>query len=90
MFVPFLAEISELQHLAAELLEHHAVVEQFLLHLQRIGRRQVDLVDGDDDRHAGVLGVRNGFDGLRHDRVVSGDDEDDDVRHLARRGHASR
>ena len=40
---------------------------------------QVDLVDRDDHRHAGVLGVRDRFDRLRHHRVVRRDDEDDDV-----------
>ena len=41
--------------------------------------RQIDLVDRDDQRHAGVLGVRDRLDRLRHDRVVRRDDEDDDV-----------
>ena len=44
--------------------------------------RQVDLVDRDDQRHAGILGVRDRLDRLRHDRVVRRDDEDDDVRDL--------
>ena len=39
----------------------------------------VDLVDGDDDRHLRGLRVIDGFDGLRHDSVVGGDDDDHDV-----------
>ena len=42
----------------------------------------VDLVDGDDDRHAGRLRVLDRFLGLRHDAVVRRDDQDDDVGHL--------
>ena len=37
----------------------------------------VDLIDGDDDGDAGCFGVVDGFDGLRHDAVVGGDDEND-------------
>ena len=56
--------------------------EQFLLDLHHVRRRKIDLVDGDDDRHARVLRVRNRFDRLRHHRVVRGDDDHDDVRDL--------
>ena len=73
---------------AAELLEHDAVLQQLLLDLAGVRLRQVDLVDRDDQRHAGVLGVRDRFDRLRHDRVVRRDDEHDDVRDLgAARAH---
>ena len=58
------------------------MLQQLLLHLARVRLRQIDLVDRDDQRHAGVLGVRDRLDRLRHDRVVRGDDEHDDVRHL--------
>jgi hypothetical protein len=68
MFVPFLADISVESDVAAELLEHDAVLEQLLLHFARIRLRQVDLVDGDDGAHAGVLGVGDRLDRLRHDR----------------------
>ena len=70
------------QRRSAELFEHDAVLQQLLLHFVRVRLRQIDLVDGDDERHAGVLGVRDRFDRLRHDRIVRGDDEDDDVRDL--------
>ena len=51
-----------------------------------VGARLVDLVDRDDDRHLGLLGVVDGLDGLRHRAVVGGDDQDDDVRHLGAAG----
>ena len=74
------------EHVAAELLEHDAVLQQVLLDLLRVGRGQVDLVDRDDHRHAGVLGVADRLDRLRHDLVVGRDDEDDDVGHLGAAG----
>ena len=39
----------------------------------------VDLVERDDHGHAGGLAVVDGLDGLRHDAVVGGDNEHDDV-----------
>ena len=51
-----------------------------------VGARLVDLVDGDDDRDLGRLGVVDRLDRLRHDAVVGGDDEDDDVGHLGAAG----
>ena len=52
----------------------------------RVGLRLVDLVDRHDDRHAGGLGVIDGFDRLRHDAVVGRDDEHHDVGHLGAAG----
>jgi hypothetical protein len=73
---------------APELFEHDAVRQEILFHLLHIGSRQIDLVDRDDERHAGVLGVRDRFNRLRHDRVVGSDDQHDDVGHLrAARAH---
>ena len=54
-------------------------------HAVGICLRLVDLVDGDDDRNAGGLGMIDGFDRLRHDAIVRRHDEHDDVRHLAPR-----
>ena len=54
--------------------------------LVEVGVGQVDLVDGDDERHAGGLGVVDGFLGLRHDAVVGGDDDDGDVGDLGAAG----
>ncbi len=56
--------------------------------LVRIGVGLIDLVDGDDDRNARRFGVVERFDRLRHDAVIGGDDENDDVRHLGHRGRA--
>src|SRR5690606_38763543 len=39
------------QRLAAELLQHNTVLQQFLLHLLHVRTRKIDLVDGHDDRH---------------------------------------
>ncbi len=48
-------------------------------HAVHVGGRQVALVDGDDDGFLGFLGVFDRLKGLRHDAVVGGDDEHDDV-----------
>ena len=53
-----------------------------------IGVRLVDLVDGDDDRNLGRLGVIDRLDGLRHDAVVGRHHQHHDVGHLgAARAH---
>ena len=66
-------------HVAAPLLGNEVVFGQLLLDVFGIGRRLIHLVDGDDDIDAGRLGVVNGLDGLGHDTVVSGDDENGNV-----------
>ena len=51
----------------------------------------VDLVDRDDDRHFGRLGVVDGFERLRHHAVIGRHHDDDDVRDLgAARTHAGK
>src|SRR4029453_9622326 len=72
--------------LAAVLLGEQPVVGQLLADLLRVGVRLVDLVDGDHDRHLGGLGVVERLDRLRHDAVVSGDDQHDDVGDLRATG----
>ncbi len=63
-------------------------LRKFLLDPVRLGLGFIDLVDGYDNRHPGRLGVVDRFARLRHDAVVGGNDEDDDVRHLrAARAH---
>ena len=48
----------------------------------------IHLVDGHDDGDLSGLGVVDGLDGLRHDAVVSGDDENGDIgAHRAARTH---
>ena len=63
---------AELRHLGA-----HAV---------GVGALLVDLVDRDDDRHVGGLGVVDRLVGLRHDAVVGGDDDHGDVGDLGAAG----
>ena len=76
------------ERIAAERLDLHVVLQKLLHHPLRIGLRLVDLVDGDDDRRLGRLGVANRLDRLRHDAVVGGDDQHDDVGDLrAARAH---
>src|SRR3954466_16073905 len=70
------------QHLTAEFLEDDAMLQKLLLDAAGIRLRQIDLVDGDDERHGGVAGVRYRLDGLRHESVVSGDDQYNDIRDL--------
>ena len=71
---------------AAPVLRHQADVRQLTLHHFGVGARLVDLVDGDDDRHAGRLGVVDGLAGLRHHAVVGRHHQDDHVGHLGAAG----
>jgi hypothetical protein len=64
---------------AAEVGGLQAVFRELGFHAVHIGGRQVALVDGDDDGLAGLFGVFDGFERLRHDAVVGGDHDDDDV-----------
>src|SRR5688572_15163102 len=74
--------------LAAPFLRDHALLRQLVPDFLGIGVVLVELVDRGDDRHVCRLRVLDGFLRLRHDAVVGGNDEDDDVRHLgAARAH---
>ena len=55
-------------------------------HPLRIGVVLVDLVERHDDRHVGRLGVVDRLDRLRHDAVVGGDHQHDDVGDLGATG----
>ena len=75
-------------HVAAQGFDLHFVLEQFGAHALGLGVGLVDLVDRDDHRHFRGLGVVDGLDRLRHDAVVGGDHENDDVGDLgAARAH---
>jgi hypothetical protein len=57
------------------------VRHKLFLDLARIGPRFIHLIDGDDDSAVRGFGVADGFDGLRHDAIIRGDDENDNIRH---------
>ena len=64
---------------AAHVLDDDLVLQQLLADLLRLGIRLIDLVDRDDHRHAGGLGVVDRLDRLRAKAVVGRDHQDDDV-----------
>ena len=64
---------------ACPLFGNEAAIGELLLHAIGIGLGLVDLVDGDNDRNFGGLGVIDGFEGLRHHAVVGSNHDDDDV-----------
>ena len=72
----------------APLLGHQSLLGELLEDAIGVGVGAVHLVDRDDDRHLGRLGVVDRFDGLGHHAVVGRDHEDDDVGDLgAARAH---
>ena len=64
---------------AAPVFGHQSTICELALHPLRLGIRLVDFVDGDDDRNFGGASVIDGFFGLRHNAVICGDDENNDV-----------
>ena len=84
--VPLMAETSTSRTSPPIELDEDLVLEKLGAHALRIGVRLVDLVDGDDDRHLGRLGVIDRLDGLRHDAVVGGHHQDDDVGNVGAAG----
>ena len=86
MPVPFLAEISAESTLPPNSSSTTLCCSRSCLTFCALAVRQVDLVDRDDHRHAGVPGVADRLDRLRHDLVVGRDDEDDDVGDLGAAG----
>ena len=73
-------------HVAAVLLRDETVLGELLAHPARVRVGLVDLVDGNDDRNLGGLGVVQGLHRLGHDAVVGGDHEDREVGHLRTTG----
>ena len=71
---------------AAPLLGDEVVLGELLHDAFGVGALAVDLVDGDDDRHLGRLGVVERLDGLGHDAVVGRHDQDHDVGRLGAAG----
>ena len=86
MPVPFLAEISAESTLPPNSSSTTLCCSRSCLTFGTLALRQIDLVDRDDHRHAGVLGVADRLDRLRHDLVVGRDDEHDDVGDLRAAG----
>ena len=76
----------DLERVAAHRFHHDLVAQQLGPDAARIGALLVDLVDRDDDRHAGGAGVIDRFHRLRHHAVVGGDDQDRDVGRLRAAG----
>ena len=85
------------ENFAAHFFGDDFVLQQLLADSVRVGVRAVDLVDGDDHGH--VCGARmvDRLDRLRHDAVIGGDDQNDNVgdlgaarAHLRKRGMARR
>ena len=64
---------------AAHVLDDDLVLEKLLADLLRLGLGLIDLVDRDDHRHAGRLGVVDRLDRLRAQAVVGRDHQDHDV-----------
>jgi len=63
----------------APVLRGEAVGGELVADTVRLRTLFVDLVDRDQDRHVGGAGVVDRLLGLRHDAVISGDDDDGDV-----------
>ena len=74
------------ERVAAHALDDDFLRQEIGAHAARIGLRLVDLVDRDDHRNLGGLGVIDRLDRLRHDAVIGRNDEHDDVRHLGAAG----
>ena len=71
---------------AAPRLRYELVLGELAEHALWVGVVLVDLVDSNDDRHLGRLGMVDRLDRLGHDTVVGGDDEHDDVRRVGAAG----
>ena len=71
---------------AAVLFRDQAVLGELGADLLRVRRVLIDLVDRDDDRHAGRLRVVDGLNRLGHDAVIGRDHEDRDVGDLGATG----
>ena len=72
--------------LAAVFLGNEPELGQLAAHLRGVSAFLVDLVDRDDDRHLGRLGVVERLDGLRLDAVVGGHHEHRDIGDLGTAG----
>ena len=74
------------QHIARHFFNDDLMLKQLGPHLVRIGARPVNLVDRHNERHFGSLGVVDGLDRLRHDAVIGGNNQNNDIRYLGTTG----
>ena len=73
---------------SAPVLGRKIVFLKLLLHPVDVGGGQIGLVHRHDDRHPRRFGMADRFFGLRHDAVIRGDNEHDDIRDVrAARAH---
>ena len=78
----------DLERFAAERFDLYLMLQQFAAHALRFGVRLIDFVDRHDHRDIGGARMGDRFRRLRHDAIVRGDDENDNVRDLgAARAH---
>ena len=70
-------------HFAAVGFRHDIVLGELRQNAGRVRAFFVNFVDGDDDRDTCRFGMIDRFNGLRHDAVIGGDDQDGNVRHLS-------
>src|ERR1019366_3831521 len=73
-------------HVAAPILGEQPAIGELLLDAFGLSVGPIDLVDGHDDRHPGRPGMVDGFQRLRHDAIVGGDHQHDDVGDLGAAG----
>ena len=75
-----------IQHVAGHLFDDNFVLQQLSAHARGIGTGFVDLVDGDNHRYAGSLGVVDRLDRLGHHGIVRRNHQNHDIRHLRATG----
>ena len=73
----------DILHFTGHRFHDHFMLQKVGPHFLRVCLRLVAFVDRHDHRHFGGLGVIDGFDRLRHHRVIGGNHENDDIRHLS-------
>ena len=71
---------------AAPILGDDLVLGQLLLDALGVGGGLIHLVDGNDQLDIGGLGMVDGLDGLGHDAVISGNDQNRNVGHVRAAG----
>ena len=82
MPVPFVALVLTTSTSPPHSLGNSSLADRLVIDAVDVDARQIDLVERDDDRHFGGLGVADGFFGLRHDAVVGRHDQHGDVGHV--------